>query len=83
MAYLDREQAQAIYYEDHGTGGDAIVLVHGWGTGVRAWDYNLGALIDAGFRVVALDHRGCGQSDKDHRTRAHRPGTSGPSGSSR
>lgn len=31
----------------------------------RAWDYNLPALRAAGHRVLAIDHRGCGHSDKD------------------
>ncbi len=33
--------------------------------GVRTWDYTLPVLVNAGYRVVALDHRGCGRSDKD------------------
>jgi pimeloyl-ACP methyl ester carboxylesterase len=33
--------------------------------GVRAWDYTLPVLLEAGHRVVLLDHRGCGRSSKD------------------
>ncbi len=65
MAYLNRENGGRVYYEDYGSGDTAVLLVHGWGMGVRVWDYSLMALVDAGYRVVALDHRGCGQSDKD------------------
>ena len=65
MAYLDRESGRRVYYEDYGVGDSAVLLVHGWGMGLRAWDYSLGALVKAGLRVVALDHRGCGNSDKD------------------
>jgi non-heme chloroperoxidase len=65
MAYLERENGHRVYYEDYGSGDSAILLIHGWGMSLRAWDYSLDALIDAGFRVVALDHRGCGNSDKD------------------
>ncbi len=65
MAYLTREQGQNVYYEDYGTGDKAIMLIHGWGMGVRAWDYTLPALSAAGHRVVLIDHRGCGKSDKD------------------
>lgn len=65
MAYLDTGNGKNIYYEDYGSGDSAIVLVHGWGMGLRMWDYNLHALVQAGHRVVALDHRGCGRSDKD------------------
>lgn len=65
MAYLTREEGQSIYYEDYGKGANAVLLVHGWGMGMRAWDHSLPALTAAGYRVVALDHRGCGESDKD------------------
>ncbi len=65
MAYLERSDGRRIYYEDNGTGSAAVVLVHGWGMSLRAWDYSLGALVGAGQRVVALDHRGCGASDRD------------------
>lgn len=65
MAYLERENGHRIYYEDYGSGDTAIVLIHGWGMNLRVWDYSLDALVEEGFRVVALDHRGCGGSDKD------------------
>ncbi len=65
MAYLAREAGKSIYYEDYGDGDSAILLVHGWGMGVRTWDYTLPRLRAAGQRVVLLDHRGCGKSDKD------------------
>ncbi len=65
MAYLERENGRSIYYEDNGSGERAIVLIHGWGMSLRMWDTTLPALLGAGYRVVALDHRGCGQSDKD------------------
>ncbi len=65
MSHLTREDGKTVYYEDHGAGDSAVVLVHGWGAGVRAWDYTLPGLAAAGHRVVLLDHRGCGQSSKD------------------
>jgi len=65
MAYLEREAGRRIYFEDYGSAPDAVVLVHGWGMSLRTWDYTLPALLSAGHRVVTLDHRGCGQSDKD------------------
>lgn len=65
MSSLAREDGKQVYYEDYGTGDTAVVLVHGWGANTRAWDYTLPALVAAGFRVVLIDHRGCGQSSKD------------------
>ena len=65
MSSLTREDGKHIHYEDYGSGDTAVVLVHGWGMSLRTWDYTLPALVDAGQRVVLLDHRGCGQSSKD------------------
>jgi pimeloyl-ACP methyl ester carboxylesterase len=65
MAILDRGNGQVIHYEDNGSGDSAIVLVHGWGMSLRMWDYNLMPLLRAGHRVVSIDQRGCGRSDKD------------------
>jgi pimeloyl-ACP methyl ester carboxylesterase len=56
MAYLERDNGRRVYYEDNGSGELAIVLIHGWGMSLRLWDYSLPTLLDAGFRVVALDH---------------------------
>ena len=65
MSSLAREDGKQVYFEDYGSGDSAVLLVHGWGMSLRAWDYTLPALTAAGHRVVLLDHRGCGQSDKD------------------
>ncbi len=65
MAFIEREEGKRVYYEDHGEGNSVIILVHGWGMGVRTWDYSLPRLLAAGQRVVMFDHRGCGRSDKD------------------
>ena len=65
MSYLTRDEGKQVYFEDHGQGDTALVLIHGWGMGVRAWDHVVPALAAAGQRVVLMDHRGCGLSDKD------------------
>lgn len=65
MAYLKRENDNHIYYEDNGDGPAAIILIHAWGMNLRAWDGTLPHLVNAGYRVITLDHRGCGLSDKD------------------
>jgi pimeloyl-[acyl-carrier protein] methyl ester esterase len=64
MAMLERDGKQ-VYYEDHGSGDRAVLLLHGWGMSVRCWDAVLLALLEQGYRVVLMDHRGCGGSDKD------------------
>ena len=65
MSFLTREDNKQVYFEDYGSGDDAIILVHGWGMSCRLWDYSLATLCDNGLRVVMIDHRGCGQSSKD------------------
>lgn len=65
MARLAVEGQRSIYYEVHGQGAVTMVLIHGWGMNGRAWDSVLLPLMDAGIRVVTIDHRGCGRSDHD------------------
>jgi non-heme chloroperoxidase len=43
--------------------GPPIVLLHGWSSSLRWWDRNIEALA-AGHRVLALDFRGHGSSEK-------------------
>lgn len=64
MAFLERDEGR-IYFEDHGDGDTALVLIHGWGMDGRVWDGTLMALLAAGQRVIVFDHRGCGRSDHD------------------
>ena len=42
--------------------GPVIVLSHGVTLSVRTWAKQFHSLVDAGFRVVAFDHRGHGES---------------------
>jgi pimeloyl-[acyl-carrier protein] methyl ester esterase len=65
MSYLQTDCGKNVYFEDYGVGSSAVLLIHGWGFSCRAWDNTLPALLAAGHRVVMLDHRGCGASDKD------------------
>ena len=41
-----------------------VVLVHGWGCSAYVFRLNMPALADAGFRVIAVDLKGHGLSDK-------------------
>src|SRR5580698_3917218 len=52
-----------IYYEDHGT-GQPVVLIHGYPLSGRAWDKQVPALLDAGYRVITYDRRGFGKSSQ-------------------
>jgi pimeloyl-ACP methyl ester carboxylesterase len=44
--------------------GPAVLLLHGFPDSARLWRHQIPTLTDAGFRVVAPDQRGFGDSDK-------------------
>jgi non-heme chloroperoxidase len=52
-----------IYYEDHGA-GQPVVLIHGYPLSGRAWDKQVPALLEAGYRVITYDRRGFGASSQ-------------------
>ena len=52
-----------IYYQDLGE-GKPVVLIHGWPLSHRMWESQISAIVDAGYRCVAYDRRGFGESGK-------------------
>jgi non-heme chloroperoxidase len=52
-----------IYYEDHGQ-GQPVVLIHGYPLNGRSWERQHRELLDAGYRVIAYDRRGFGESSR-------------------
>ena len=52
-----------LHYEDHGN-GRPVVLIHGWPLSGRSWEAQVGALVEAGHRVIAYDRRGFGASSQ-------------------
>ena len=52
-----------LHYEDYGN-GKPVVLIHGWPLSGRSWESQVPALVGAGYRVVAYDRRGFGQSSQ-------------------
>jgi non-heme chloroperoxidase len=54
-----------LNYEDHGS-GKPIILIHGWPLSLRSWELQVPALIEAGYRVIAYDRRGFGQSSQPY-----------------
>jgi non-heme chloroperoxidase len=52
-----------IYYEDLGS-GQPVVLIHGYPLNGHSWEKQTKALLDAGYRVIAYDRRGWGQSSQ-------------------
>ncbi|PKM05221.1 MAG: 3-oxoadipate enol-lactonase [Gammaproteobacteria bacterium HGW-Gammaproteobacteria-6] len=61
MPFLTLNGCQ-LHYTDQGE-GDAVLLIHGLGSSTRDWEYQLPALLPH-YRVLCLDMRGHGQSDK-------------------
>jgi non-heme chloroperoxidase len=55
--------AVELHYEDHGT-GQPFVLIHGWPLSHRMWEGQIHALVAAGYRVIAYDRRGFGESSR-------------------
>ncbi|MBC7375141.1 MAG: alpha/beta hydrolase [Frankiales bacterium] len=52
-----------LHYEDHGA-GRPVVLIHGWPLSGRSWEAQVPALVEAGYRVIAYDRRGFGDSSQ-------------------
>jgi 3-oxoadipate enol-lactonase len=63
MSYFDHNGCQ-LHYEDYGQGAP-LVLVHGLGSSTQDWEYQIPELANH-YRVIALDVRGHGRSDKPH-----------------
>lgn len=61
-----------IYYEVKGE-GQPIILVHGFTNNAQSWKRGTlyPALIKQGYKVIILDQRGNGQSDKPHTDAAY------------
>lgn len=51
-----------VFANLYGRGGRAVVLAHGGRFNKESWDRQARALAQAGFRVLAIDFRGRGQS---------------------
>ena len=65
MSYMnvDAEPATELFYTDVGE-GQPVVLIHGWPLSHRMWESQINALVDAGYRCIAYDRRGFGDSGK-------------------
>jgi len=51
-----------VYAHDYGKGDRAVLLAHGGRFNKESWAPQANVLVDAGFRVLAIDFRGYGQS---------------------
>lgn len=58
------DQTVAIHVDDFGGTGRPVILIHGWPLSGKAWEKQIPALQQAGFRVITYDRRGFGESGK-------------------
>jgi non-heme chloroperoxidase len=63
MALFVVEPGVSVYAQDVGS-GSPVVLLAGFGLSHEVWDGEVRELADAGHRVVCIDLRGTGRSDK-------------------
>ena len=70
MPFLTNEtetQNIDIFFEDHGH-GQPVILIHGWPLSHRAWEQQIWAIAEAGYRCIAYDRRGFGNSSAPFRS---------------
>ena len=63
MSFIKTTDGTQLFYKDWGT-GRPVVLIHGWPLDADMWEFQMLALAEAGFRVIAYDRRGFGRSDQ-------------------
>ncbi len=61
MPRISTDKETELFYVDYGT-GQPVILIHGWPLSHKAWESQIAALVEAGFRVIAYDRRGFGSS---------------------
>jgi non-heme chloroperoxidase len=52
-----------LAFQDLGS-GPPVVFVHGWLLGAEVWEYQTNFIGRNGYRAIAYDQRGCGDSEK-------------------
>lgn len=63
MPYVEVDHGVRLYVQDVGD-GPPVVLVAGFGLDHQAWDRQVRVLAEHGYRVLCVDQRGHGHSDK-------------------
>ena len=62
MPQVRASDGTRLFYKDVGE-GPPVLLVHAWSLDSAMWEYQVVALVDAGYRCIAMDRRGHGRSD--------------------
>ncbi len=61
--YIETEPNVLLRIRDYGT-GKPVILIHGWPLSNEMWEYQIEALVQSNFRVIAYDRRGFGKSSQ-------------------
>ncbi|SDP32284.1 non-heme chloroperoxidase [Actinopolyspora xinjiangensis] len=61
MPTFETHDGAEIFYKDWGD-GPPVIFIHGWPLNADAWDDQLNAVAERGFRAIAHDRRGHGRS---------------------
>ncbi|WP_179344962.1 alpha/beta fold hydrolase [Winogradskyella ursingii] len=70
MPFLTNEtetQNIDLFFEDYGH-GQPVILIHGWPLSHKAWEQQIWAIVEAGYRCIAYDRRGFGNSSAPWRS---------------
>lgn len=76
MPSFTHDDLRLAYFDEGEPAGDPVLLIHGFASSKTVNWVNPGwlkTLGDAGYRVIAIDNRGHGESDKPHDTEAYTP----------
>jgi non-heme chloroperoxidase len=65
MAFLETSGGGRVYFEHYRGERLPVFLIHGWGMSTQVWSTVTDQLCSEGHEVIAIDHRGCGRSDRD------------------
>ena len=76
MPLFEHDNLNLSYFDEGEPSGDPVLLIHGFASNKTVNWVNPGwlkTLGDAGYRVIAIDNRGHGESDKPHDGEAYTP----------
>ncbi|MFC0042428.1 alpha/beta fold hydrolase [Actinomadura rayongensis] len=65
MGFVTTRDGTEIYYHDWGS-GPPVLFSHGWPLNADAWQDQMKAVVDAGYRAIAHDRRGHGRSSQPY-----------------
>ncbi|MDO1500585.1 alpha/beta hydrolase [Winogradskyella maritima] len=62
-----KDQNIDLYFQDYGE-GQPVILIHGWPLSHKAWEQQVWAIVQAGYRCISYDRRGFGDSSAPYRS---------------